>query len=309
MRVVTLQPFLTDIIAYVNVGTELVGMSHRCEAPRDSVGVAVVTSPSAMVPTVNTPDSAKLSRELCPFPVDFDKLCGTNPDLILTVVAGPDPVAFCAWAEEVLERELGHRVRVRAVSILSLQTMYDAFEEIGVAVGKSREGRELANRVKAQLMVWGDNFYPRMKNKRVTVLSSVVPLRVAGLWVPDLVKTASAQPQFVAVNETDKATTWREVEMFRPDVIVVAPEGYTLEESVKTLPLLEQIGEWSKLPAVKRGEVVFCEGEGLYRPGPKLLKGAAVLFSAIAGLESGYITARDEFFRLRFVELHRHRFL
>jgi iron complex transport system substrate-binding protein len=309
MRVVTLQPFLTDIVAYLNLGEELVGMSHRCEAPRDVVGVAVVTAPSAVAPTVSTPDIVKLSRELCSFPVDFDKLCGTKPDVILTVVSDPDPASFCSWAEGILEQELGRHVRVRAMSIVSLQMMYDAFEEIGMLVGKAREGRELSNRVKAQLMDWGDNFYPRMKNKKVTVLSSVNPLRVAGRWIPDIVKTASAQPQFLAVNEMDKATTWREIAAFRPDVIVVAPEGYSLEESVKTLALLERVGEWSDLPAVKRGEVAFCEGMGLYRPGPKLLKGAAVLFSAIAGLESGYITARDEFFRLRFVELHRHRFL
>ena len=36
---------------------------------------------------------------------------------------------------------------------------------------------------------------------------------------------------------------------------------------------------------------------------------AAVLLSAMAELDSGYITKRDEFYRLRFVELHRHRFL
>jgi iron complex transport system substrate-binding protein len=187
--------------------------------------------------------------------------------------------------------------------------MYDAFEEIGVLIGRAREGRELTNRLKAQLMDWGDNFYPRMKNKKVTVLSSVNPLRVAGRWIPDIIKTASAQPQLLALGETDKATTWREIEAFKPDVVVVAPEGYSLEESVKTLSLLERVPEWEGIPAVKRGEVIFCEGTGLYRPGPKILKGAAVLFSAIAGLESGYITKRDEFFRLRFVELHRHRFL
>jgi iron complex transport system substrate-binding protein len=187
--------------------------------------------------------------------------------------------------------------------------MYEAFEEIGVLVGKAREGRELANRIKAQLMVWGDSFYDRMKNKRVTVLSSVSPLRVAGRWVPDIIKTASAQPQMLAVNELDAPTTWAEVATFRPDVLVVAPEGASLQESVKTLPTLERVAQWSDLPAVKRGEVIFCEGTGLYRPGPKILTGAAVLFSAIAGLESGYITKRDEFFRLRFVELHRHRFL
>ncbi len=309
MRVVTLQPFLTDIVTYLDLGSELVGVSHGCEVPQASAGAAVVTASAPVTHTVATPDIVRISRELCPFSVDFDKLCGTNPDVILTVVSDADPASFCKWAEGVFEQELGRPVRVRAFSILSLQLMYEAFEEIGVLVGRAREGRALTNRIRAQLMDWGDNFYARMKNKRVSVLSSLQPLRVAGRWIPDLVKTASAQPQVLAINEADRSTSWREMEAFRPDVIVVAPEGFTLAESVKTLPLLEKIAEWSGLPAVKRGEVIFCEGESLYRPGPKLLKGAAVLFSAIAGLESGYITARDEFFRLRFVELHRHRFL
>ena len=157
-------------------------------------------------------------------------------------------------------------------------------------------------------MDWSDSFYPRMKNKRVTVLSSVAPLRLAGKWVPDLVKSASGTSQHFVAGDGEKETSWSEIAAFRPDVIIVAPDGYSLEESVKTLKYLERAKEWEGLPAVKRGEVVFCDGLGLYRPGPKLLSGAAVLISAIAGLESGYITKRDEFFRLRWVELHRHRF-
>jgi iron complex transport system substrate-binding protein len=309
MRVVTLQPFLTDILSYLGAGADLVGVSHLCEVPSDAVVASVVTGHSAVPSRKSNPDLDRLAKGLSSLSVDVEKLLGLNPDLILTDIAEGDPAPFCSWAEGVLEKELGRRIRVRAFSIRSLQMMYDAFEEIGVAIGKAREGRELTNRLKAQMMDWGDNFYPRMKNKKVTVLSGVNPLRVAGRWIPDIIKTASAQPQFHAVNELDKATTWNEIVTFRPDVMVVAPEGYSLAESVKTLAVLERVPQWEDIPAVKRGEVIFCEGSGLYRPGPKILKGAAVLFSAIAGMESGYITARDEFFRLRFVELHRHRFL
>jgi hypothetical protein len=60
---------------------------------------------------------------------------------------------------------------------------------------------------------------------------------------------------------------------------------------------------------VKRGEVIFCAGIDLYRPGARFLKGAAILVSAIAGLDSGYITERDEYFKVRYLELHRHRFM
>jgi ABC-type Fe3+-hydroxamate transport system substrate-binding protein len=78
---------------------------------------------------------------------------------------------------------------------------------------------------------------------------------------------------------------------------------------VKTLKTLQEMNHWEDIPAVKRGDVVFAEGVALYSPGPRFLDGAAVLVSVLAGLESGYITQRDEYFKLRFVELHRHKFL
>ena len=63
------------------------------------------------------------------------------------------------------------------------------------------------------------------------------------------------------------------------------------------------------LGAVKRGEVIFMSGRQLYAPGPGIVRAAACVVSGMAGLDSGYITKRDEFYRLRFVELHRHRFM
>jgi len=309
MRIVTLQPFLTDVVSYLGLSADLVGVSHECYLPAEGATPCVVTGGPSSAGSSRDHNIEKLAAGLARVSVDIEKLFGVAPDLVLTALSDPDPTPFCNWAEGVFERELGRRVRVRSFSIGSLQMMYEAFEEIGALVARAREGRELANRIKAQLMDWGDSFYDRMKNKRVTVLSSISPLKVAGRWIPDIVKTASAHPQSIAVNELDKVTNWGEIATFRPDVIVVAPEGYSLQESVKTMQGLERVPQWGDLPAVKRGEVVFCEGRGLYRPGPKIIQGAAVLFSAIAGLESGYITKRDEFFRLRFVELHRHRFL
>jgi iron complex transport system substrate-binding protein len=241
--------------------------------------------------------------------VDLDLLYGSKPDLIITATRAADPAAFTAFAEEALQRVIGRKIKVLCTSVRTMQGMYDSFEEIGKAAGRAREGRELAQRMQAQLMDWVDNFYERMRNKRVSVVSRLQPLSLAGDWIPTLVELASAEPQFVVAGEPDKATTWRAIADFRPDVILVAPRGLTLEESVRTLTALEKVPEWQHIPAVKRGEVIFSDGSCLYAPGPKFLQGAAILFSGIAGLESGYITKKDEFFRLRFLELHRHRFL
>ena len=80
-------------------------------------------------------------------------------------------------------------------------------------------------------------------------------------------------------------------------------------EGIRHLPTLQGLPNWEGLPAVKRGDVIFADGVSLYDAGPGFLRGAAVVVSALASLESGYITKRDEYVKLRFVELHRHKFL
>jgi iron complex transport system substrate-binding protein len=311
MRIVTLKPYLTDIVASISLAESLVGCTHLCVLPEKATAPTIVTRPASAAPPVVklSPDEQQLVQSLSTLAVDLDALYACKPDLILTDTTEADPAAFSRRAETALQAVLGRKVRLFCASVRTLQGMYDTFEEIGKAAGHAREGRELAQRVKAQLLDWADNFYERMRNKRVSVVSSLQPLMLAGEWIPTVVELASAEPQFIVSGEADKRTTWAEIATFRPDVIIIAPRDASLEEGVKNLPALEKLGEWEQIPAVKRGEVIFSDGKRLYAPGPKFLQGAAILFSAIAGLESGYITKRDEFFRLRFLELHRHRFL
>jgi ABC-type Fe3+-hydroxamate transport system substrate-binding protein len=114
---------------------------------------------------------------------------------------------------------------------------------------------------------------------------------------------------FLDLREMSRQITWEELATFSPDAIMVAPRGKTLDESVRYLRKLEESPVWESLPAVKRGEVVFSDGIRIYQAGSGLLEGAGILVSAMAGLDAGYITKKEEFHRLRFVELHRHRFL
>jgi iron complex transport system substrate-binding protein len=160
--------------------------------------------------------------------------------------------------------------------------------------------------MKAQFADWGANFHDRARNKRVVVLSGVAPLEAAGLWVSDLIRLISATP-LVPSGEPYRPLDWRELVAFRPDVIVVSPVGFTLREAMRSFPSLEQHGGWEGLPAVKRGEVFFLDGDHhLHLPGLSLRESMGILVSAFAGIDSGYITPRDSYHRLRWLELHRH---
>lgn len=307
MRIVSLQPYLTDIAYSLGVGASVVGVSHLCDAKSGDTSPMVVTS-AAPIKAPNA-DVETLLKALCLFPVSLEALKSAQPDFILTSCVHENPESFSRLAEGALRVLLGRKVTVCSVTITNFEQMLEGCGVVGSALGRVRDGYDIASRIKAQLMDWGSNFYDRMKNKKVTVLLSVAPLTVAGLWIPDIVKLFSGKPQFDEGGEPHRSTTWEELLSFRPDIIVVAPEGATVEQSVKTFKDLQMVPQWEDIPAVKRGAVVFADGVNLYRPGPRFVQGAAVLLSAMAELDSGYITKRDEFYRLRFVELHRHRFL
>jgi iron complex transport system substrate-binding protein len=109
--------------------------------------------------------------------------------------------------------------------------------------------------------------------------------------------------------QAGREVTWDEIVAFKPDVIIVAPRGFDVNASARLFKRFEKLPGWEDVSAVKRGEVVFAPGLGLFdRPGPRIRDAMAILISAIAGLDSGYITPRDSFYRLRWIELQRHRF-
>jgi iron complex transport system substrate-binding protein len=309
VRVVSLVPFATELIDHCGAAGRLVGISHRCERPKGATDAVDLTlSPGSSV-RYRDDDERRLCAGLSPDLIDIERFLDTATDVVIAQVRDADCEGFIAWSQGYLEKRLGRRVVIVDASIGSLAALYFVIEEIGGRVGRAVEARGLAKRIKAQLMEWADSFFDRTRGRKVVILSSISPLRVPSGWFPDLMRLFSAQ--FFARDPRRLTVTlgWDEIVAYRPDALIVAPEGCSVAESVKTLKTLQEMNHWEDIPAVKRGDVVFAEGVALYSPGPRFLDGAAVLVSVLAGLESGYITQRDEYFKLRFVELHRHKFL
>jgi iron complex transport system substrate-binding protein len=307
MQIVSLNPAFTDILCALDDGLTLRGVTHLCAPSGKECNPSVVTSAKRGGPP--NPELESIISGLSKFSIDWAALDRARPSCIVTTVVADNPDEFTASAQEYLTKLWNHPVRITSLEILTLEGLLDAYATLGAIVGKGARGRDLAQRLKSQLLDWGRNLYERLRNKKVVVVSGVSPFEVAGCWVPDIVKLVSGRPFLPDLRKISGAASWQDLTDFAPDVILVAPYGKTLEESVRTLRALEELPNWDSLPAVKRGEVVFSDGVRLYRTGPALVEGAGVLVSAIAGLDSGYITKRDEFHRLRFVELHRHRFM
>ncbi len=304
MRLVSLEPFITNTIIDLGLEQSLVGISHRCRPKAEGLeGLARVTSARAN-------SRAGRVAEVSSFEVDFKKIQELSPDLVLgSILEKEDDSNQVVEIREALRSLLPENTKFRTYAPKTFEQVLDYYARLGKDVGVEGSGISMAGKLKAQSMDWCDNFYERMKNKRVTFLSKLEPLTLAGFWIPDMIHLCSAMSQYRMGGKPDQQIEWREVLNFRPDVIIVAPRSIDLKSSALLFKKLQKLPDWEDIIAVKRGEVYFADGDThFYEPTAVLRDSMGILVSAVAGLESGYITARDAFFKLRWIELHRHKF-
>lgn len=306
MRVVSTEPFLTELASYFGQADKLVGISAACEKPEEADQAIKLNFPTVFCNSVH--------KETQTFPAPEEQaelLAKLTPEQIL-VAQDKASIELSGYWEAVktyLDDRLDPSPQIVAVAPVTYDTLLQSYETVAKALQVPELGRRLVHRVKAQLMTWCDNFYDRMKSKRVTVIADLEPLKIAGWWWTDLIHQCSAISQISASGNPHQLTSWEEIIDFHPDVMLFAPESLELPESLRSFKSLEKLSFWEDILAVKRGQVFFASGAGsFYWPSAKILDPISILISAIAGFDSGYITERDTFYRLRWLEMQRHRF-
>lgn len=303
MKIASLVPFVSGVFIRMGKSEALIEVSTGSSNNDDDVQGEPPNK------SAESTDLHRFKTGLCDEDLNIEHLISMKPSCIITTVRREDPSTFIPWAEAFVEQHYNSALRIHHVEIKTLKDMYDTIERLGSIGSFALDARQLVAKIKAQLMQWAHTFYHRSKGKKVLVLSGIEPCCVAPIWLADIVSSLGAKPVESANGSIlTGEVSWSEIRRLAPDVLVVAPVGATLSESVRTVSILQTLPGWEDIPAVKRGEVGFCSGDS-FEIGSSFLHGAAILASLIAGLDSGYITPRDVYYKLRFVELQRHRFL
>jgi ABC-type Fe3+-hydroxamate transport system substrate-binding protein len=307
MRIVSLSPFITETLIHLGVGDRITGYCGE-NVLFDAQAVRGATDLSLGSESAPGASPSYRLRCLSEVRLDWGTLSKLKPDLIFASL--PDRLK---GQEHEISQELkelvGEQARLLCFNPRTLNEIYDFNETLGRVVGASAAGLSLSHRLKAQVMDLADNFYERLRNKKVTFLSGTADNpTVAGYWIADLLTTISAKPQVSLEKRGDEKISWSDIVQFSPDVMVIAQKGASLAQSINSFQFYEKLAQWEKIAAVKRGAVFFSDGDRhFYSPGPSLIESATILISCVAGLDSGYIAPRDSFYRLRWLEMMRHK--
>ncbi|MFJ8495414.1 cobalamin-binding protein [Streptomyces sp. NPDC094038] len=292
MRIVSLLPAATDIVAELGLSARLVGRTHECDWPPDEVAsVPVVTGADLDQDRLTSREisdavggSAHSGSSL--YTLDTEALAALRPDVILT----QDLCDVCAVSYEKVGRTvrlLDADTRVLSLEPRTLDDVLDCLVTVGDLLGV----RERAERRRAELGARLDRVRASVADRdrpRVVAIEWLDPLWPAGHWVPEQITAAGGIPLLAAPGEHTKPMTWEAVRAARPDAVLVLPCGFPPERTLREAELLTGLPGWDDLPAVRSGRVWVLDGPSYFnRPGPRVVRGAEVLAHVLHGVRAG----------------------
>lgn len=275
MRIVSLFPGATEIVAGLGLSDSLVGRSHECNWP-PSVGSVPVVSASTIDPSrldsrqIDDAVKAAMASGAALYTVDAALLEKLQPDIVLT----QDLCAVCAVSGEDL-RPL--EARLFSSGARTIAGIADSVRELAGELGVPGRGEELAGEMHARIEAVRRQVAGRPK-PRVFVAEWVDPPYACGHWIPEMVEAAGGLEVLGIAGERSVQTTWEAVRAARPDLVVAAPCGFDEERSAR---------EASKVDAGCR--VVAVDADRYFvRPAPSVARGIEILAGIFHGGEARF---------------------
>jgi iron complex transport system substrate-binding protein len=279
MRIVSLLPAATEIIAALDAVDALVGVTHECDYPP-----AVATLPRVTWSAVDgaaPPDV--VDRAVRETAVSGDPLFALDETLIATLA--PDLIVtqgiceVCAVSEgdvRALAARLAPSPRVVSLDGSTLDGVLDDIGRVGSSLGAPDRAATLVEQLRARMRQVHETLAAAVAPRpRVAVLEWTDPLYAAGHWVPRMVRRAGGVDVLAAEGKHSQQISIDTVARAAPDVILVAPCGYDVERAAAEGRRLRESPRWAPLLAARAW--AMDANALLSRPGPRLVDGIETL--------------------------------
>jgi iron complex transport system substrate-binding protein len=278
---VSLLPSATEIVYALGLDDQLVGVTFECDEPararQDKTVVIGGRDTSGMTPgaiDAYVRDQLAAGQDL--YTLRADALAALAPELILT----QDLCRVCALpAGQVTDAldYLGCTAEVVSLDPHRLDDVLATILTIGRHAGAPQRAEDVVAALRWRLAAVADRVCGQVAaghRPAVAVVEWVDPPFTAGHWVPDLVTAAGGRPVAAEAGGRSEPASWEQVAAARPDLVVVAPCGFGLDDAAAQA---EQAVR--QLPGIP---VWAIDADGLVvRPGPRLVDGVEALAAIV----------------------------
>jgi iron complex transport system substrate-binding protein len=285
MRVITLLPAATEIVAALGGAGYLVGISHECDYPASVQSLPRVTTTPVDIAASGAAIDAEVRRLRDAgrpvIGIAADLLHRLAPDLVIT----QGLCEVCAVADGEVHRltaAMRPAPQVLSLEARDLQGIWTDIRRVGQALDLEDEAEELVLGLRSRMR----RLLPTAaaKTPRVLCVEWLDPLYLAGHWVPELVAAAGGQDVGARPGSHSTRHQWRELGGLSPEHAVVMLCGFGIERARAELNSLQ---DPEALAWLRQVPVWIIDGNAYTsRPGPRVVDGAQRIQSALAGRPS-----------------------
>ncbi len=282
LRIVSLIPSGTEIVAALGLGGRLVGRSHECDHPPGIERLPACTSPAFDTGGASRDIDAAvrdvLRTALSIYDLDSDALARLRPSHIVT----QDQCAVCAvdlaQVERAVAEATGCDTRVISLAPRVLGDVWDDIVRVGAALGAPGEPVAEALRARVRAIDERTGTLPPERRKTVACIEWTDPPMAAGNWVPELVRIAGGADPLGAAGADAPYVEWEALRAADPEAVVFMPCGLDLARTRAEAAAFARHPGWPSLRAARHGEVYVTDGNAYFnRPGPRLAESLEIL--------------------------------
>jgi iron complex transport system substrate-binding protein len=263
MRIVSLLPSATDMLAELGLLDRLVGVSEDCNWPPEVREKPLVARTRIDVAGLTSAEIDRLVKETASeshslYAVDAQLLDELAPDLIIT----QDLCEVCAVSSGDLATACPVGCDVFSMNPRSLGDVIASVVALADRLGVHDRGVDVAEAMRAKIEAVR-TAVSGLSRPRVFVAEWIDPPYGSGHWLPEMVEAAGGTNVLSKPGEYSFATTWEAVLAEDPEVVVLAACGFSLDQALERTTDLH-------LPV----RTVVVDGDAHFsRPAPRLADG------------------------------------
>lgn len=282
MRIASLLASGTEIVAALGAEKDLVGISHECDYPESITHLPRLTKAKVnyLAPSdlIHLEVQTLMLTALSLYDVLAEQLEALKPDVIIT----QEQCKVCAVSLDDVRRTMAkllqQQVEIVSLNPTSLSEIFEDIRRVANAINRAEQGEALVASLKARIATIGAECKDLPEKPRTLFIEWLDPIFTGGNWMPELIDIAGGISLLSEAGGRSAIYPIQEVLRVQPDVIVIAPCGFKLEQTRRDLHLLTSKPEWKALQAVTNGRVFLADGNAFFnRSGPRIVESLEML--------------------------------
>jgi iron complex transport system substrate-binding protein len=265
VRVCSLLPSATEIVALLGEADRLVGVSEECDWPAEVRGLPVVTASRVHAAELSSAEIDSAVRGAVAdgrslYAVDAELLDELGPELVIT----QDLCSVCAVSSDDVMQLCD--VETLSLNPHTLDEIAQSVEAVAARLGVPGRGATVASEMREAIAATSVQV-AALPRRRIFVAEWLDPPFASGHWVPEMVAAAGGEEVLGRAGEPSFTTSWDAVRAAEPELIVLAPCGFDARRGAQEAAGLD-------LPA----PAVAVDANAYYsRPSPRVAEGVRQL--------------------------------